>query len=101
MGLVERLRLNGHRLYYIISLFKVIYKSTIQVSRNFYEDLREFRYLRMMRASISSTREPMKPESRPSGEQGLVSECRQSGGAFDHEFTQTPWLSTPSLADHL
>ena len=27
--------LNGHRLYYIISLFKVTYKSTIQVSRNF------------------------------------------------------------------
>ena len=26
--------LNGHRLYYIISLFKVTYKSTIQVSRN-------------------------------------------------------------------
>ena len=31
----------------------------------------------------------MKPESLPSSEQGLV-ECRQSGGAFDHEFTQTP-----------
>jgi hypothetical protein len=28
--------LNGHRLYYIISLFKVTYKSTIQVSRNFH-----------------------------------------------------------------
>ena len=28
--------LNGHRLYYIISLFKVPYKSTIQVSRNFH-----------------------------------------------------------------
>jgi hypothetical protein len=28
--------LNGHRLYYIISLFKVTYESTIQVSRNFH-----------------------------------------------------------------
>ena len=28
--------LNGHRLYYIISLFKVTYKSTIRVSRNFH-----------------------------------------------------------------
>ena len=28
--------LNGHRAYYIISLFKVTYKSTIQVSRNFH-----------------------------------------------------------------
>jgi hypothetical protein len=33
----------------------------------------QFRYLRLMRASVSSTREPMKPESRRSGEQGLVS----------------------------
>src|SRR5580700_1206000 len=31
-----RLRLNGHRLYCIISLFKVTYGSTIQVSRNFH-----------------------------------------------------------------
>jgi hypothetical protein len=28
--------LNGHRLYYIISLFKVTYKATIQVSRHFH-----------------------------------------------------------------
>ena len=28
--------LNGHRLYYIIPLFKVTYESTIQVSRNFH-----------------------------------------------------------------
>src|ERR1700719_225733 len=28
--------LNGHRLHYIKSLFKVTYKSTIQVSRNFH-----------------------------------------------------------------
>jgi hypothetical protein len=28
--------LNGHRLHYIISLFKVTYKSTTQVSRNFH-----------------------------------------------------------------
>jgi hypothetical protein len=43
-----RLRLNGHRLYYITSLCEVSYESTIQVSRNFhalfYKDLREFRY---------------------------------------------------------
>ena len=28
--------LNGHRLYYIISLFRVHYESTIRVSRNFH-----------------------------------------------------------------
>src|SRR5690349_6809583 len=39
----------------------------------FYKDLREFRYLRLMRTSVSSTREPMKSESRPSSEQGLAS----------------------------
>src|SRR5215469_17533617 len=33
-----------------------------QFSRTFYKDRREFRYLRLMRASVSSTREPMKPE---------------------------------------
>ena len=43
-----------------------------QFSRTFYKDLREFRYLRLVRASVSSTREPMKPESRPSSEQGLA-----------------------------
>jgi hypothetical protein len=46
--------LNGHKAYYVISLFKVTYKSTIQISRNFnalFTDLREFRYLRLMRAS--------------------------------------------------
>ena len=43
----------------------------------------------------------MKPEFRPSSEQGLASGVNLSG-AFDHEFTQdTPWLSTPSLADLL
>ena len=42
-----------------------------------------------MRASVSSTREPMKPESRPSSEQGLASAVNLAG-AFDHEFTQTP-----------
>jgi hypothetical protein len=32
-----------------------------------------------MRASISSTREPMKPESRPSSEQGLASAVNLAG----------------------
>ena len=32
-----------------------------------------------MRASVSSTREPMKPESRPSSEQGLVSAGNLTG----------------------
>jgi hypothetical protein len=31
----------------------------------------------------------MKPESRPSSEQGLASAVK-SGEAFDHEFIQTP-----------
>jgi DNA-binding transcriptional LysR family regulator len=35
--------------------------------------------LRLMRASVSSTREPMKPESRPSSEQGLASAVNLAG----------------------
>ena len=96
--------LNGHRLYYIISLFKVTYKSTIQLSRNFHalftKTLEKFRYLRLMRASVSSTREPMKPESRPSSEQGLASGVNLSG-AFDHEFTQTPLAKHASFSGSL
>src|SRR6202035_4706963 len=92
--------LNGHKLYYIISLFKVTYKSTIQVSRTFYKDLREFRYLRLMRASISSTREPMKPESRPSSEQGLASAVNLAGPLITSS-PRHPWLSTPPLAGSL
>src|SRR5271166_1603580 len=94
--------LNGHRLYYIISLFKVTYKSTTQESRHFHAllHLREFRYLRLMRASVSSTREPMKPESRPSSEQGLASGVNLSG-AFDHEFTQTPLAKHASFSGSL
>jgi hypothetical protein len=42
-----------------------------------------------MRACVSSARQPMKPESRPSSEQGLASPVNLPG-AFDHEFTQTP-----------
>jgi hypothetical protein len=84
--------LNGHRSYYIISLFEVTYESTIQVSRNFHalftRTLENFRYFRLMRASVSPTREPMNPESSPEQRTGL-SECRQSAG-IDHEFTQTP-----------
>src|SRR6202035_4079973 len=92
--------LNGHKLYYIISLFKVTYKSTIQVSRTFCKDLRESRYLRLMRASVSSTREPMKPESRPSSKQGLASAVNLAR-AFDHEFTQTPLAKHASLSGSL
>jgi hypothetical protein len=40
----------------------------------------------------------MKPEPRPSSEQGLVSEWRLSGGAFDHEFTQTPLAKHASFS---
>ena len=42
----------------------------------------------------------MKPESRPSSEQGLA-KCRQSGGAFDHEFTQTPLAKHASFSGSL
>jgi hypothetical protein len=91
--------LNGHR-----SLFKVTYKSTIQVSRNFNalftKDLREFRYLRLMRASVSSTRKPMKPECRPSSEQGLASAVNLAGPLVTSS-ARHPWLSTPPLADLL
>jgi len=42
----------------------------------------------------------MKPEFRPSSEQGLAS-ARQSGGTFDHEFTQTALAEHAPLADLL
>ena len=49
-----------------------------------------------MRAFVSSTLEPMKPESRPSSEQALASAVNLAGPLiFDHEFTQTP------LAEHV
>src|SRR5271166_6970766 len=53
-----------------------------------------------MRASVSSTREPMKPESRPSSEQGLASRVNLAG-AFDHEFTQTPLAKHASFSGSL
>jgi hypothetical protein len=53
-----------------------------------------------MRASVSSTREPMKPESRPSSEQGLASAVNLAG-AFDHEFTQTPLAKHASFSGSL
>ena len=92
--------LNGHRLYYIISLFKVTYRSTIQVSRTFYKDLGEFLHFRLMRASVSSTRKPMKPEFRPSSKQGLASAVKL-GRPFITSPPRHPWLSTPLLADLL
>jgi len=48
--------------------------------------------MRLIRASVSSTREPVKPEARPSSEQGLASAVNL--GAFDPEFIQT------RLAEH-
>ena len=43
-------------------------------------DLREFRYLAIdARASVSSTREPMKPKFRPNSEQGLASAVNLAG----------------------
>jgi hypothetical protein len=56
--------LNGRRANYIISLFKVTYKSTVEVS------LREFRCLRLMRGDGSPRRLlmrllPAKPLSVP------------------------------------
>src|SRR5271157_1486991 len=53
-----------------------------------------------MRASVSSTREPMKPESCPSSEQGLASRVNLAG-AFDHEFTQTPLAKHASFSRSL
>jgi hypothetical protein len=53
-----------------------------------------------MRASVSSTREPMKPESRPSSEQGLASAVNLAG-AFDHEFTRTPLAKHASASGSL
>jgi hypothetical protein len=38
----------------------------------------------------------MKPESRPSSKQGLVSAVNL--GAFDHEFTQTPLAKHASFS---
>jgi len=53
-----------------------------------------------MRASVSSAREPMKPESRPSSEQGVASAV-DLAGAFDHEFTQTPLAKHASSSESL
>src|SRR5271165_5594145 len=53
-----------------------------------------------MRASVSSTGEPMKPESRPSSEQGLASGVNLAG-AVDHEFTQTPLTKHASFSGSL
>jgi len=42
----------------------------------------------------------MKPESRPSSEQGLASRVNLAG-AFDHEFTQTPLAKHASFSGSL
>jgi len=45
---------------------------------------------------------PRADEARvPPKQQTGLGECRQSGRAFDREFSQHPWLSTPLLADLL
>src|SRR5271166_7144400 len=49
-----------------------------------------------MRASISSTREPMKPESRPSSEQGLVSAVNLVV-PFITSSPRHPWLTSQGL----
>jgi len=53
-----------------------------------------------MRASVCSTREPMKPEFRSSSEQGLASAVK-SGEAFHHGFTQTPLAKHASFSGSL
>jgi hypothetical protein len=53
-----------------------------------------------MRASVSSTREPMKQESRPSSEKGLASAVNLAGPLIKSS-PKHLWLSTPPLADLL
>ena len=53
-----------------------------------------------VRASVFLS--PRADEARvPPKQQTGLGECRLSGGAFDHELIQHPWLSTPLLADLL
>jgi hypothetical protein len=84
----------------MLSNLEIDYSNITQSSRTFYKDLREFRYLRLMRASVSSTPEPMKPESRPSSEQGLESAVNLAGRLIMSS-SRHPWLSTPLLTDLL
>jgi hypothetical protein len=86
--------LNGHRLHYIISLFKVTYKSTIRVSRNFHALFTETSENSDIILAIDARLclfHPRADEARVPPEQRTgLSESRQSGGAFDHGFIQTP-----------
>src|SRR5208283_528080 len=95
--------LNGHRLDYIISLFKITYKSTIQVSRNFHalitktlenSDTCDNARLYLFHPRADEATVP--PEQRTG-----LSECRQSGGPLITSSPRHPWLSTPPLADLL
>src|SRR5208337_3624487 len=77
--------LNGHRLYYIISLIKAAYKSTIQVSRNFHALFLQ-RPSRIPILAIHARLcllHPRADEARIPPEQRTgLSECRQSGGGL-------------------
>ena len=56
--------------------------------------------MRLVRASVSSTREA--DEARVTLEQRTgLRECRQSGGAFHHEFTQIPVAKHASFSGSL
>src|SRR5262249_21361525 len=74
------------------------YSSITQFSRTFYKDLREFRYLRLIRASVSYTREPMKPEPRTSSGQGLASAVNLARALIT---SQTPLAKHASFSGSL
>jgi hypothetical protein len=54
----------------------------------------------LMRASVSCRREADEARVLPERRTGLR-ECRQSGGAFDHEFIQTPLAKHASFSGSL
>ena len=76
--------LNGHRLYFIISLFKATYKSTIQVSRNFHALFTKT--LENSETAIGARLclfHPRADEARVPPEQRTgLSECHQLAGPF-------------------
>jgi hypothetical protein len=92
--------LNGHRLYYIMSLFKVTYKSTIQVSRNIHALItKTFENSDTAIDARLCLFHPRADEARvsPSSEQSLASAVNLAG-----LITSSPrhlWLSTPLLRD--
>jgi hypothetical protein len=95
--------LNGQRLHYIISLFKVTYKSTIQVSRNFHALLQRPPTIPILAIDARLCLfHPRADEARvpPGSEQGLASAVNLAR-AFDHEFTQTPLAKHASFSGSL